>query len=142
MMMVLGLFVFNLKTLPYQDLQHSITWRHPTTSRIGQRPASQFIGVDNEIITLSGVLLPELTGGRFTLLFLRKMADQGKAWPLIEGTGLILGWFVIESLNVTKSVFFRDGAARRIEFSLALKRVDAPKLSGLMGDAVAIMDRI
>ncbi len=140
MMMVLGLFVFSLRTLPYQDMQHAIAWRHPASSRVGQRPASQFIGVDNETITLNGVLLPELTGGRFTILFLRKMADQGKAWPLIEGTGSILGWFVIESLNITKSVFFRDGAARRIEFTLALKRADAPALSGLMGDAVTTME--
>ncbi len=32
--------------------------------------------------------------------------------------------FVIESLSRTKSVFFSDGAARSIEFSLTLKRTD------------------
>lgn len=140
MMMALGLFVFSLKTLPYQDMQQSVSWRHPTSSRVGQRPASQFIGVDNETITLNGVLLPELIGGRFTLFFLRKMADQGMAWPLIEGTGSLFGWFVIDSLNVTKSVFFRDGAARRIEFTLTLKRVNPPKLGGLLGDIVTMVD--
>ncbi|ACR70291.1 oxidoreductase [Edwardsiella ictaluri] len=140
MMMTLGLFVFSLKTLPYQDLQQSISWRHPTSSRVGQRPASQFIGVGDEAVTLNGVLLPELTGGRFTLFFLRKMADQGMGWPLIEGTGTMLGWFVIESVNITKSVFFRDGAARRIEFTLALKRIDPPKPGGKMGDIIAMVD--
>ncbi|WP_416045247.1 phage tail protein [Edwardsiella ictaluri] len=140
MMMTLGLFVFSLKTLPYQDLQQSISWRHPTSSRVGKRPASQFIGVGDEAVTLNGVLLPELTGGRFTLFFLRKMADQGMGWPLIEGTGTMLGWFVIESVNITKSVFFRDGAARRIEFTLALKRIDPPKPGGKMGDIIAMVD--
>ncbi|WP_312679298.1 phage tail protein, partial [Escherichia coli] len=62
------------------------------------------------------------------------------AWPLIEGTGSLHGWFVIESLNVTRSVFFRDGAARRIEFTLALKRVDPPKLGGLLGDIITMVD--
>ncbi|MNV93983.1 Phage P2 GpU [compost metagenome] len=52
------------------------------------------------------------------------MADTGKSWPLIEGTGRILGTWVIESINETRTLFFRDGAARRIEFTIALKRID------------------
>jgi hypothetical protein len=30
---------------------------------VGKRPTYQFLGPDEECITLSGVLLPELTGG-------------------------------------------------------------------------------
>ena len=42
MMMVLGLFVFSLKTLPYRDMQHAVAWRHPASSRVRGyvRPAS------------------------------------------------------------------------------------------------------
>ncbi len=36
------------------------------------------------MLTLSGVLMPEITGGRLSLLALEQMAEQGKAWPLIE----------------------------------------------------------
>ncbi|MOA68720.1 Phage P2 GpU [compost metagenome] len=61
------------------------------------------------------------------------MADTGLSWPLIEGTGFIYGMFVITSLSKTRTVFFKDGAARRIEFTLSLKRVDA-NLRHLMGD--------
>lgn len=123
-MMTLGTFVFELRTLPFQDLQHQIGWRHPTTSRVGARPARQFLGPDDEAITLSGVLLPELTGGELDLDQVRQMGDQGKAWPLPLISGTILGLYVIESLNETKTLFFEDGTARRIEFQLALKRVD------------------
>ncbi len=42
------------------------------------------------MLTLSGVLMPEITGGRLSLLALEQMAEQGKAWPLIEGSGTIL----------------------------------------------------
>ncbi len=82
MMLTLGLFVFQLQTLPYQSLQHSLDYRWPSNSRIGQRPAYQFLGVGEEKIMLSGVLLPEITGGVLSLLALKIMAEQGKAWPL------------------------------------------------------------
>lgn len=123
-MMALGTFVFSLSSLPFQELQHQLGWRHPTTSRVGARPARQFLGPDDETITLSGVLLPELTGGQASLDQLRSMGDQGQAWPLIDGNGQIYGLYVIESLEQTKTIFFDDGTARRIEFRLTLKRVD------------------
>ncbi|HAV8353453.1 TPA: recombinase family protein [Escherichia coli] len=74
-----------------------------------------------------------LTGGRMSLLALEQMAEQGKAWPLIEGSGTIYGMYVIEGLNQTKTEFFRDGMPRRIEFTLSLKRVDE-SLSDMFGD--------
>lgn len=124
MMMALGLFVFGLPTVPYQQLQRQLVWRHPANSRVGARPTRQFIGRGDETITLSGVLFPELTGGRVSLAALEAMADSGKAWPLIEGTGLFYGLYVIEEQATTHSEFFPDGAPRKIEFTLKLARVD------------------
>lgn len=124
MMMALGLFVFTLETAPYQNFQQQISWRHPANNRVGRRPARQFLGPDDEIITLSGVLLPELTGGDNTIDVLRAMADAGLSYVLIEGSGRYYGMFVIESLEVTRTLFFQDGKARRIEFSLKVARVD------------------
>ena len=132
MMMVLGLFVFQLRTVPYQQLQYQRNWRHVTNNRVNHRPTTQFLGPDNDQLTLSGVLMPEVTGGRWSLLALELMAEQGKAWPLIEGGGTIYGMYVIESLNQTKSEFFSSGEARKIEFSLGLKRVDE-SLSEMFG---------
>ena len=133
-MMALGFFVFSLYTVPYQQLQRQLAWRHPANSRIGARPTRQFIGRGEETITLSGVLYPELTGGKLSLEMLEAMADEGKAWPLIEGTGLVYGLYVIEEQASTHSEFFPDGAPRKIEFSLKLARVDDdPSLMGTVG---------
>lgn len=131
MMMAIGLFVFGLHTVPYQQLQRQMSWRHPSVSRVGKRPARQFTGPGDDSITLSGVLYPELTGGKISLMALTAMADEGKSWPLIEGTGLFYGLFVIEEVSQTDSVFFPDGSPRKIEFSLKLTRVDdEPNLLG------------
>lgn len=123
MMMALGFFVFSLHTAAYQEMQRQLAWRHASVPRMGDRPASQFIGPDDETITLNGVLLPELAGERLSLDVLQAMADTGDAWPLIEGTGRIYGLYVIESLQTTRTLFFQDGAARRIDFAISIKRV-------------------
>lgn len=132
-MLTLGLFVFQLQTVPYRSLQRNIDYRWPSNNRIGLRPARQFLGIGEEKMTLSGVLLPEITGGKMSLLTLEKMAEQGKAWPLLEGSGTLYGMYVVNSVSMTHSYFFADGSARRIEFSLTLSRVDE-SLSSMYGD--------
>jgi phage protein U len=141
MMMALGMFVFTLETLVYQELQRQTDWRHGTTSRIGTNPARQFLGRGEDAITLPGVLLPALSGTPLSLDTLRVMADTGKTWPLIEGTGRILGTWVIESINETRTLFFTDGAARRIEFTIALKRTDDGR-ADLLGAAASTAGNI
>ncbi|WP_174865266.1 phage tail protein [Pectobacterium polaris] len=133
MMLTLGLFVFQLQTLPYQNMQRNVDYRWPSNSRVGQRPALQFLGIEDEKITLSGELMPEITGGTLSLLMLETMADQGRAWPLIEGSGTIYGVFVVNSISQTKTDFFADGRARRIAFTINLTRVDS-SLSAMLGD--------
>lgn len=138
MMMTLGLFVFGVNTVPYQSLQRSSAWRHPANSRVGKRPARQFLGAGEDTITLSGTLYPEITGGRVSLELLREMAATGKAWPLIEGSGTVYGLYVIEDISETGSLFFPDGAARKIDFSIKLARVDDddPQLLGELSGAI------
>lgn len=124
MMMCLGQFVFSLSTLAYQDFQRQTQWRHPSNSRVGARPARQYAGPGDDTITLQGLLAPELTGSIDSLDKLREMADTGSAWPLVEGTGRVYGLYAIEGLNEGKTLFFKDGAARRIEFTVNLTRID------------------
>lgn len=135
MMMALGLFVFALETAPYQEFQQQIGWRHPSNNRFGRRPSRQFTGPDDETVTLSGVLLPELTGGDNTIDLLRTMGDTGQSYVMIEGSGRYYGMFEIDSLSITRSLFFRDGKARRIEFSIQLTRVDG-QLDEITGDSI------
>lgn len=134
MMMTLGFFVFEIHTAPYQELQRQTAWRHASQNRVGQRPAYQYLGPGDDTITLSGTLMPELTGGRATLDLIRVMAEQGKGWPLIEGTGRLYGFWAVTNVTETSTEFFRDGMPKKIEFSIALVRVDESRLD-LLGTA-------
>lgn len=129
MMMSYGMFVFGLDTAAYQELQRASTWRQEAQNRVGRRPARQFLGPGDDTITLSGTLLPQFTGGQQNLDELREMAQQGHAWPLIEGHGAYYGMFVVTTLNERKSRFMRDGAAQQIAFDLTLERVDEDNVS-------------
>lgn len=136
--LILGYFVFSLHTLAYQDLQRQLAWRHASTPRVGARPAHQYIGPDEEQITVSGVLLPEFAGSRLSLELLQAMAETGKAWPLIQGDGLLFGEYLITGIQTTGTLHFQDGAPRRIEFQLTLKRTD----SALLGDLTEQLARL
>ena len=124
MMAALGQFVFGLSTLSFNDLQRSQEWRHPSSSRVGDRPARQYVGQGDDKITLTGLQVPEFMGDMKAIDRLATMADAGKAYNLCTGDGQALGCWVIESLNTTRTVFIREGVARKVEFTLALARVD------------------
>lgn len=124
MMLSLGLFVFEIKTTAYQSLSRQLSWRWQQHDRIGLRAQQQYLGKGDENITLSGTLMPEHTGGESSLALLQQMADKGKAHTLLDGTGKVLGIFIITAIHQTRSEFFRDGTSRKIEFSLTLKRID------------------
>lgn len=123
-MMALGQFVFSLPTLAYNDFKRSSTWRHPSNSRVGARPARQSLGPGDDTITLAGVLAPEFKGDPRAIEQLRAMADKGNAYALVSGRGEVFGAWAIESVNETGTMHMDNGAPRRIEFDLQLVRVD------------------
>lgn len=124
MMMVYGLFVFELRTLPYQQLQQSRAWRHVKNERINRSAKWQYIGAGDDQITLSGVLYPEITGGEISLTVLTTQAYLGRPWPLIDGTGQIYGMYVLTGMQTTRTELNRYGKAKKIEFSLSFQRCD------------------
>ena len=125
MMMSIGTFVFALPSLAYQQLQRQMQWRHASSERVGARAAHQFVGVGDETIELSGLLVPDFAGEMASLDQLRAMATTGQAFPLVEGSGLVLGSYVLTAINATHTLFSLNGTPKRIEFTLSLKRVDA-----------------
>lgn len=140
-MMVLGLFVFMLRSAPYQTLVQERTWRHAKNDRVGRSPKYQYVGPGEDKITLSGVLYPEVTGGDISLSLLHTMAYTGAAWPLIEGTGAIYGLYVITSIQETRTEFFKDGKARKIEFVMNLEKT-SEDLREMLGDLSLGLDMI
>ncbi|RNM26460.1 phage tail protein [Dickeya undicola] len=135
MMLALGLFVFHLRTLPYNTIKREAAYNWQGNARIGLRNSHQYLGKGDETITLSGTLIPEISGitSQASRLALDYMADSGMAWPLIEGSGTIYGMFVITRVEYSGKDLYSDGSARSISFTLTLKRIDESLIS-MFGD--------
>jgi phage protein U len=139
-MLILGGFPFMLETAPFQSLARSSGWNWPEQQVIGREPALQYTGKQAETVTLTGMLCPELTGDRSSLESLRLLADLGRPLPLVSGTGLFMGLWVIEELSQDEDVHFADGVPRRMMFTLNLKKYG--DLSSLLGTALGSLSRV
>ncbi len=122
-MLSLGLFLFGVDTIAYQEFQRRTDYRHAATERLGAMPAFQYLGPGVDSVSLPGVLMPELTGPNTSIQQLREMAATGDAFPMLESNGTVIGKFILRSVEERKSNFLPGGGARRIEFALELERV-------------------
>ena len=134
MLMQLGQFTFGLPTLAFAEMQRALKWRHADNARVGALPGIQYLGPDAEQITLSGCVAPEV-GDRRALDTLRKMADEGKAYALQDGTGDVYGAYVIESISQTGSHVVAEGVPRKITFELTLKQTGDERQTDPAGGA-------
>ena len=125
-LMALGMFLFEIGTLPYDEMQRKSDCQHARSPRVGARDATQFTGPGDETISLSGATYAEIADGRVSLDDLRSMADEGEALPLVDGTGTVYGNYVITAIDERHAFLMADGRARRIDFGIDLLRVDDP----------------
>jgi phage protein U len=125
-MMTLGGFQFGIDSAAYQEFRRTTEYRWPSQERFGQAPVRQYVGPGNDIVTLPGVIYPHWKGGRFQLVQLRSLAAVGIPRFMIDGTGAILGRWVIERIEDGQTIFGPSGVALRQEFSLGLAWFDDP----------------
>lgn len=137
MMMVYGMFVFKLETIPYQQLQQSKTWRHVKNERINRSAKWQYIGAGDDQVIMSGVLYPEVTGGRVSLAVLETQAYTGRPWPLISGAGHIYGMYSIAQLQTTNTEYGEYGEPKKIEFTITFQRQDEDLRESLQSSSVS-----
>lgn len=123
-LIALGLFVFGIDSLAYDELQRRASFRHAKTERHGVRAASQFLGPGEEAITLTGRLIPEIAGRRQAIEDLRAMAMTGETHELVLGTGEVLGQFRILAVDDRWQTLLPGGLPRAIDFAIELERAD------------------
>lgn len=123
MMLTLGEFVFWALGTSYQSIERDTSWRVAKHKRISQRPLLQFVGPDDERITIQGTLYPQLTAGAESIEELRRLGDEGESLPLVDEAGWVYGLWAIERVSESKKAIMWGGP-QRIDFTLTLTRDD------------------
>ena len=120
----LGLFIFATGQTAIDEIQRKSSYRYGTGNAIGVRPTLQYLGPDNDSMTLPGILYPEVTDPPSVLDALRDMAKTGQSYALLGGDGSYFGLWKVTDIEETRKHLLSDGTARKIEFSLNLKLQD------------------
>jgi len=123
-LMTLGMFAFELATLPHDSYGRKISWSFAEGERVGARAATQFLGPGEDKVTISGAVLPGLAGSYSAIDTLVDMGGQGEAWPLLDGAGRVWGTYRIDGIDQKGGHIMDNGVARRVDFSIELTRVD------------------
>lgn len=123
MLAAIGMFVFDTQTLLPDRIGRDRAWRHARDDRFLAPAASQFVGPGDDKVTITGTLVPELAGSASAIETLAEMATEGEAWPLMDGTGTILGTYTIDRLANEGALLIDNGLARKVDFTLELTRV-------------------
>lgn len=127
-----GPFSFAVDTAAYDELSRTTSWTWAEVDRFGGQPALQYVGKALETFDLRGRLIPGFTGGPEQLARMREIGNLAIPMPLISGTGIVHGAFVIESLGERVDIVFVDGSPRRMEFDIKLKQYST-NLYGIPG---------
>ena len=133
MMMLLGAYRFCISNAAYQSLARSTEYKWQEQARLLGEPAMQFVGAGAETITLEGEIYPQFKGGLRQVAAMRLQAGLGVPLMLISGNGTAFGRWCITAINETQTFFLKDGTARKIAFSLTLKKYGEEKQKGLLG---------
>ena len=146
--MILGNFVFNLKTMNPNTLTRTTEYNWSDSDRIGDIPNLQNLGTASDQIEIEGVFYPAFSGNSLltsigignstTNGILRALTQAEEVYAsvadirnsslctmanvLISDNGEILGCYVITRIQETQSFFDANGKPKKVEFSLTLKR--------------------
>lgn len=120
----LGMFVFGMDTMAYNELERRMDWRHAKSERFGARDAAQYVGPGEDTVTLSGQLVPEIAGNYASIDRLVEMAGSADSWPLIDGKGAIWGEYRILAIDQRQRNIMAGGFARATDFAVDLERAD------------------
>lgn len=129
MLLTLGQFVFSVDTMTFNEIQRSRSWSYGSNA-IGQgRDQYQFTGVGEETVTIPFLIYQSHGfGDRQSIDDLSEMADSGKGFVLLDGSGYLYGVFIITAIDETRSHITSSGVARKIDGTMKLTRVDDDRI--------------
>ena len=121
--MILGNFVFNLKTMTQDGMSRTAEYNWAEKERVGDLPNFQNLGIRQDQIEITGIFYARLNPEMKTIEDIRSSQLTTQANNLITNQGQVIGKFVIISIQENMSVFNKKDVPLKTEFTMVLKRV-------------------
>lgn len=121
--MILGDFIFSIRGLSQNGVSIISDYRWESIDRIEGLPFFQYLGEKQETVEITGVFYPKFSENYKTISDIKNSNLISKPNNFISDSGEVLGKFVITSIEENQSYFDKDIGAKRIEFSIKLKKI-------------------
>ena len=128
-----GPLIFDVQPLNINETDHATDSDWARKEIVGARIFREWVGENDEEITLRGRVFPYRIGGLAELDIMENMRFRGTVELLTRGAGLNnavnMGWYVIEKLARAHRHLTEDGVGQMIQFEASFARMPPP--SGL-----------
>ncbi|MEL8055054.1 MAG: phage tail protein [Pseudomonadota bacterium] len=115
-----ALFPFSINTAAFENISRIVSRRWAVIEVLSARPLQQDTGPGLEEMRLDGTVYPHWRGGLVPLEQLRRHVTESGPALMLAGTGEVMGYWTLLSLDVRGDVPTSDGIALRQRFSLNL----------------------
>lgn len=114
-----GAFRFEVGQTCFERIRERAGGRWEKHDIIGRRPAGQYLGPDDEIVTLEGVIFPiDGVGSEGTVRGLMAAARSGQVSVLGAADGAIIGSYRLERAERIMTDHLPTGQAQKIAYEL------------------------
>ena len=121
--MILGDFIFSIRGLSQNGVSIISDYKWESVDKVEGLPFFQYLGEKQETVEITGVFYPKFSENYKTISDIRNSNLISRPNSFITESGEVLGKFVITSIEENQSYFDKDIGAKRIEFSIKLKKI-------------------
>lgn len=120
--------LFSVSTATWSTLKRTADYRWAKQNRLARSPAMQFVGEDSQTITMSGSIYPYFKGGFLQVEAMRRLAQMGEPIMVVDISGFVFGYWVIEKVEETRTVPTLNGGSRKIDFNITISKYGVEEL--------------
>lgn len=130
--MILGDFIFSIRGLAHNGVLITSDYKWESVDKVEGLPFFQYLGEKQETVEITGVFYPKFSENYKTISDIKNSNLISKPNNFISDSGEVLGKFIITSIEENQSYFEKDIGAKRIEFSIKLKRIPDEQSGGVL----------
>ncbi len=120
MLLAWGPYMFESHRASYEELRHRAGGHWAEHRIIGRAPVGQYLGPEEEVISLRGTIFPLDAGGGASAMprAMQESSKAGETYMLLSGAGEVFGIFRLKKAERNESEIVVDGKPLKVSYDL------------------------